>query len=69
MPKRDEIPATYHPLLDWYEEWYRQRAASTVVDWEHDPLIQLIGSGKHIWADEHADEYVNRLRDDSEWVA
>ena len=23
-----------------------------------DPLIRLIGSGKHIWADEHADEYV-----------
>ncbi|MGZ4846138.1 MAG: hypothetical protein ACXV75_15630 [Candidatus Angelobacter sp.] len=28
-----------------------------------DPLLSLNGSGKHIWADEHADEYVNRLRD------
>jgi hypothetical protein len=30
---------------------------------EQDPLLSLIGSGKDIWADEHADEYVNRLRD------
>jgi hypothetical protein len=29
------------------------------------PLLALQGSGRHIWADEHADEYVNRLRE--EW--
>lgn len=62
MPKREEIPSQYHPLLDWYEEWCREQGASNAVDWEHDPLIQLIGSGKHIWADEHADEYVENLR-------
>jgi len=28
--------------------------------------LQARGSGKHIWADEHADQYVNRLRDDWE---
>ena len=62
MPKREEVPSQYHPLLDWYEEWCRQQGANSPVDWENDPLIQLIGSGKHIWADEHADEYVNNLR-------
>lgn len=63
MPKREEIPPQYHPLLDWYEEeWCRQQSATSAVDWEHDPLIQLIGSGKHIWADEHADRYVENLR-------
>lgn len=62
MPKREEIPSQYHHLLDWYEEWCRQQAASSIPDWEHDPLIQLIGSGKHIWADEHADQYVENLR-------
>jgi hypothetical protein len=31
-------------------------------NYEDDPLIRLIGSGKHIWADEHADEYVENLR-------
>ncbi|MGA9671046.1 MAG: hypothetical protein WBQ94_17685 [Terracidiphilus sp.] len=64
MPKREEVPPNYHHLLDWYEEWCRQQGAHSAVDWEHDPLIQLIGSGKHIWADEHADEYVNRLREE-----
>jgi hypothetical protein len=29
-----------------------------------DPLLALYGSGKAIWAHEHADEYVARLRKD-----
>jgi len=62
MPKRNEIPSHYHDLLDWYEEWSRQMIAGGASDWEGDPLVQLIGSGKHIWADEHADEYVQNLR-------
>ena len=28
-----------------------------------DPLLALIGSGHDLWADEHADDYVNRLRE------
>jgi hypothetical protein len=32
---------------------------------ESDPLLALVGSGKDLWADEHADEYVRRLREDS----
>jgi len=28
-----------------------------------DPLLALHGSGRDLWADEHADEYVNRLRE------
>jgi hypothetical protein len=62
MPKREEVPSQYHPLLDWYDEWCRQQSANSTVDWEHDPLVRLIGSGKHIWADEHADDYVENLR-------
>lgn len=30
---------------------------------ERDPLLALIGSGKDLWADEHADDYVRRLRE------
>ena len=30
---------------------------------DDDPLLQLTGSGKDLWADEHADEYVRRLRE------
>lgn len=64
IPKREEIPTQYWPLLDWYETWSVQSHADSVARWEDDPLIRLIGSGKHIWADEHADEYVNRLREE-----
>jgi len=31
-----------------------------------DPLLASTGSGKDVWADEHADEYVRRLRLDWE---
>jgi hypothetical protein len=73
-PRREEIPAKYWRLLDWYATWNASPdsptpAASTpsssggvAAPWEDDPLIRLIGSGKHIWADEHADEYVENLR-------
>lgn len=30
---------------------------------ETDPLLALAGSGKELWRDEHADEYVRRLRE------
>jgi hypothetical protein len=62
MPKRDEVPSQYHDLLDWYEEWAGMRAPAQPMNYDDDPLIRLIGSGKHIWADEHADEYVENLR-------
>jgi hypothetical protein len=62
VPRRDEIPAQYHPLLDWYEDWAQEASRVSPVDYEDDPLLRLRGSGKHIWADEHADEYVENLR-------
>ncbi len=31
---------------------------------ENDPLLSLRGSGRELWRDEHADEYVRRLRED-----
>lgn len=62
MPRAEEIPSEYHPLLDWYGGWCREMSAPEPINYEDDPLIKLIGSGKHIWADEHADEYVNNLR-------
>jgi hypothetical protein len=65
VPRREEIPPQYWQLLDWYGAWVRQaHAADAPINWEDDALIRLIGSGQHIWADEHADEYVNRLREE-----
>ncbi len=34
----------------------------SMVSVEEDPLLAAIGSGRHIWQDEHADEYINKLR-------
>jgi len=62
-PKREEIPEQFRQLLNWYEGWSKERhAPDAPIQWEDDPLIRLIGSGSHIWADEHADEYVENLR-------
>jgi len=63
VPKREEIPQPYWHLLDWYESWSKDfHRPGLKPAYEDDPLIRLIGSGKHIWADEHADEYVENLR-------
>ncbi len=59
-PGRSAIPPKYHPLLDWYE---REYASQRGLKPEADPLLALRGSGRELWADELADEYVRRLRE------
>jgi hypothetical protein len=46
--------------LNWYRDWSNASAISSA---ETDPLLALAGSGKDLWADEHADEYVRHLRE------
>lgn len=58
-PRREDMPYGYDDLLNWYEGW---SAAAVSNAYKADPLLALRGSGKHLWADEHADEYVRRLR-------
>jgi hypothetical protein len=58
-PAREDIPAKYQLLLDWYDAEYIRRKPNAQTD----PLLSLRGSGKKIWAGEHADEYVRRLRE------
>jgi hypothetical protein len=60
LPEPDEIPLRYAELLKWYEKWKKQGGRSKRA---LDPLLALYGSGKEIWADEHADAYVARLRE------
>ena len=60
VPNREDIPSEYHSLLDWYREWNRDSIEDRI---KNDPLLALVGSGKELWADEHADEYVRRLRE------
>ena len=59
-PQREDLPEGHVDLWDWYVEWDRNRAQDLV---KNDPLLSLRGTGRHIWADEHADEYVRRLRE------
>jgi hypothetical protein len=66
IPPKAQIPEQYWELLDWYDNWVKPGSAIVAIDnIENDPLLRLRGSGRHIWADEHADEYVERLR--REW--
>lgn len=60
IPNREDIPLKYVRLLDWYREWNRDTLEDRI---KNDPLLALRGSGKHVWADEHADEYIRRLRE------
>ena len=62
-PDRAELPEQYHYLLDWYEQEYCGKAAD--LKEEDDPILQMRGVGKEIWADTDADEYVRSLR--SNW--
>ena len=60
VPPAEEIPEHYRDLLDWYRDWKTSSAGNQP---EQDPLLALRGSGRKLWADEHADEYVRRLRE------
>lgn len=56
---REDIPHRYRDLIDWYEKEYAPKVRSSNAD----PLLALRGSGRELWSDEHADDYVRRLRE------
>jgi hypothetical protein len=58
-PATEDFPERYRNLLDWYRKW-DAAAASRRAD--EDPILALVGSGKHLWGDEDPDEYVRGLR-------
>ena len=60
VPRAEELPHGYDGLLAWYRDW---SIATTRETSSEDPLLALRGSGKRLWADEHADDYVRRLRE------
>jgi hypothetical protein len=59
-PKPEEIPVGYDDLFQWYRNWSN---AATKLSPDADPILGLSGTGRALWADEHADEYVRRLRE------
>jgi hypothetical protein len=58
-PERENIPAKYRPLLDWYTEKYVGRSKQVT---ESDPILGLRGLGKQLWVGEDPDDYVSRVR-------
>ena len=56
LPARDEIPAKYWPLLDWYERKWAPAPAG-------DPLLALASRYRDLWKSVGADDYVKRLRE------
>jgi hypothetical protein len=62
-PHRDELPERYRYLVDWYEGQYCSKEGTLTE--EDDPILQMAGAGKEIWAGVDADEYVRSLR--SNW--
>jgi hypothetical protein len=59
-PVREEFPDQYHYLLDWYHQEYC--AMNMKPNLEDDPILNMRGLGKEIWAGTNADEYVRDLR-------
>jgi len=60
-PELENLPPRYSKLLDWYAGWNATFAAQRTD--EDDPILALVGSGKHLWQDEDPDEYVRSLRE------
>jgi hypothetical protein len=58
-PERENIPAKYRPLLDWYRGKFVGKRKSSK---ETDPILGLRGLGKEIWVGEEPDDYVSRVR-------
>jgi hypothetical protein len=60
VPELEDTPSKYAPLLDWYRSWSEDSVEERI---KNDPLLGLYGDGKDLWADEHADDYVRRIRE------
>lgn len=58
IPRKEDIPSPYQVLLSWYAEKFGKRRGLK----NGDPILELRGLGKDIWAGEEPDEYVSRLR-------
>ena len=59
-PEPEKIPEEYQDLLNWYSAVYSGPSSQTEVP---DPMMALFGSGRQLWADEHPNDYVRRLRE------
>ena len=56
IPEREEIPAAYHMLLDWYSRNWAPAAGD-------DPLLALAARHRKLWKSVDPDAYVRDLRE------
>jgi hypothetical protein len=56
LPRRDEIPARYHVLIDWHEAAWASAPTQ-------DPLLDLARRHRGMWKGVDADRYVRDLRE------
>jgi hypothetical protein len=61
-PRREDLPARFRPLLDWYQKTYLGKPSPSI-----DPVLAMAGVGKEIWQGIDVDQYVDELR--SGWTA
>ncbi len=61
FPDIAELPAEYEGLVEWAKVRYGLERLQPAP---FRSLLDLRGSGKTVWQDEHADQYVERLRED-----
>jgi hypothetical protein len=59
-PELAELPPQYHDLLAWYEQVYSRQAPASRL--ESDPVLEMLGVGQELWAEESGDEFVARER-------
>jgi hypothetical protein len=59
-PAIEDLPEKYRDLLDWYRKW---QASAANGRFDTDPILGLVGAGKHLWVAEDPDEYVRSLRE------
>jgi hypothetical protein len=59
-PRRADLPTQYHDLLDWYQTQYC--ASAERINDDDDPVLQMRGVGKEIWAEIGGDAHIESLR-------
>ena len=60
-PDPDDLPSELRQLTVWYDTEYSVNGSRA----EADPVLAMIGVGKHLWAGEDGDTFVRRLRAES----
>lgn len=61
LPRTGDLPENWFKgNLEWYRGWSHRSIEDRI---KNDPLLALVGDGRELWADEHADDYVRRLRE------